>query len=93
MSEEGAGHQVFGHSSAVQCPQWTILALAVVVDGLGYQFLASAGLPGDEHSQSGVYGSLHQCVHHSDALRVADDVLEAILPSHLLPQLPHLSLQ
>ncbi len=74
VAEEFAFNEIFGQRGAVGLDKGLVGAVAVVVDGVGDEFLAGAGFAADEHAGL-AFGDLGDLVvHNLHLVGVADDV-------------------
>jgi hypothetical protein len=79
--------------SAVHGHEGAVAAAALPVDRACNQLLARAGLSTDEHRGRRVSDPAHEVVHSTHRGRSADQLVEALVPRQLAPEVPHLPLQ
>src|SRR6266511_4624336 len=93
MAKKLTFQETLGQCTAVDRDKRTLGSFGIVVDGAGYQFLARAGLPKDEHIAGNRCHLLDESVHALHRFAVADDVLKTIALAQLTLQVTVLSRQ
>ena len=78
MAEQLRFHQVLGNCTAVDDHKRLVLARTALVDGVGDQFLAGAGLARHKHADVGAGDLLDRAEHLDHGCARADDVAETI---------------
>ena len=78
VPEDFGLHQVFGNGGAVEHDERLLAARGHAVNGLGRDFLAGAGLAGDEGGRLRRRGRFHHAVDDLHGLGFADEALKAL---------------
>ena len=85
MAKQFAFQERFGECRTCDDDKRFVPARAIVMNGLGEQFLARAGLAKDEHRHIGFTHLVHELENPVHPLVPADDTAEAVLVPDLLP--------